>query len=126
MTLIAVNREAQGVGMLLIAAGLSGPLVALLGWGLGLPGAVAGVPLVAFGLLVAGYRRLAGEGRQPGWHHHLGRPLLAAAAMVPVCWLLEPIHVLVAVLGGAVAYLAALAALGGLNRRDFRMILRDR
>lgn len=124
-TLIALNREASGVRMLLLAAVVSGPLVATLGWAFGLPGAVAGVPLVALGLLGAGYYRLACEGRQPSWHHHLGRPLLAALAMVPVCLALKPVHVLAAVGGGALTYLAALTALGGLRASDFRTILRD-
>jgi O-antigen/teichoic acid export membrane protein len=125
-TLIALNREAAGVRMLLAAAVLSGPVVAGLRWGFGLPGAAVGVPLVALGLLVAGYRRLASEGRRPAWHHHLGRPLLAALAMVPVCLLLVRVHVLVAVAGGALTYGAALTALGGLRRSDFRTILRGR
>lgn len=125
-TLIALNREATGVRMLLLAAGATGPLVAALGWAFGLPGAVAAVPLVALGLLAAGYRRLAAEGRQPRWHHHLGRPLLACAVMIPACLALARWHVLAGILGGGVTYLAALTALGGLRRDDFRVILRDR
>lgn len=115
-SLIALNREWAGVRMLLGAAAVSGPLVALLRWGFGLPGAAVGVPLVAAGLLLAGWWRLAAEGRQPAWHHHLGRPLLASLAMVPVCLVLAPVHLLAAIAAGAGTYVAALAVLGGLPR----------
>ena len=65
------------------------------------------------GLVLAGYGCLAREGRQPAWHHHLARPVLASLAMVPVCLALQRFHVLLSVLGGAVTYIAMWLALGG-------------
>ena len=83
--------------------------------------------LIGLALVVAGYALLARIGRQPAWHHHLARPLGASLAMVPVCLLLERWHVLSAVLGGALTYVIALTALGGLRRADLRALLsRDR
>jgi O-antigen/teichoic acid export membrane protein len=122
-TLIAVNREALSVRLLLFGAAGSGPLIAVLCWGFGLPGASAAVLIIGSSLLLAGYLCLAREGRQPAWHHHLGRPLAASAAMVPVCLLLVRWHVLAAIGGGAVTYLTALSALGGLRRDDLRVVL---
>ena len=81
----------------------------------GLPGASLGVLLVGLGLVLTGYGCLAREGRQPAWHHHLARPLLASLAMVPVCLALKHYHVLLAVLGGAITYVAFWVALGGLR-----------
>ncbi len=121
--LIALNRESAGVRLLLTGAVGSVPLVALLWIGFGLPGAASASILTGLGLAVAGYVRLAREGRQPAWHHHLGRPLLAATAMVPACLALKDLHVVVAIVGGAAIYLIALAALGGLKREDVRTIL---
>ena len=71
--------------------------------------------LVGLGLVLAGYGCLAREGRQPAWHHHLARPVLASLAMVPVCLALKHYHVLLAVLGGALTYIAVWLALGGLR-----------
>ena len=99
-TLIAVNRESVGVRLLLAGALASGPLVAVLCSLFGLPGASMAVLLIALGLVVAGYGCLAREGRQPAWHHHLGRPLAASLVMVPVCLLLVQWHVLAASSGG--------------------------
>jgi O-antigen/teichoic acid export membrane protein len=125
-TLIALNREMAGVRSLVAAAIGIGPLVALLmKLGLGLPGAALGVLLVGLGLVLAGYGCLAREGRQPAWHHHLLRPVAASAIMVPVCRALVQHHVLIAVLGGAITYIAVLLALGGLRQtRLWRKVLR--
>ena len=121
--LIATNRESSGVRLLALGAIGSGPLVAgLLGW-FGLPGASVGLVAVALVLVVAGYVCLARESRQPAWHHHLLKPTLASLVMVPVCWLLLPVHLLAAILGGVLAYAVALIAVGGLNRADIRAIL---
>jgi O-antigen/teichoic acid export membrane protein len=114
-TLIALNRETVGVRSLVTAAVCIGPLVLLLNWRFGLPGAALAVLLVGLGLVVAGYGCLAREGRQPAWHHHLARPLLASLAMIPVCQYLQRYHVLLAVLGGAVSYIVVWIALGGLR-----------
>jgi O-antigen/teichoic acid export membrane protein len=122
--LIALDRESSGVRSLLIAAVVSAPIVAVLRQGFGLPGAALSVPLVALGLAVAGYRRLAAEGRAPAWHHHLVRPLLAALAMVPVCLALQRIHLLAAIAGGGLAYGACLILLGGLRATDLALLLR--
>jgi O-antigen/teichoic acid export membrane protein len=113
-TLIAVNREVVGVRLLVGGAVVSGPLVALFCSLWGLPGASLAVLLIALGLVLAGYGCLAREGRQPAWHHHLGRPLAAATAMVPACLILQHWHVLAAVAGGAAAYAVAVTVLGGL------------
>jgi O-antigen/teichoic acid export membrane protein len=125
-TLIALNREAVGVRSLVAAAVGIGPLVAVLRMRFGLAGAAAGVLLVGLALVLAGYVCLAREGRQPAWHHHLGRPLLASMVMVPVCLVLQRhSHVLVAVAGGAVTYIAMWLALGGLGHtRLWRDVLR--
>lgn len=122
-TLIALNRESSGVRLLLFGAAGSVPLVVSMRHCFGLPGASAASVLIGLLLTVAGHRRLAVLGRQPAWHHHLARPLGATAVMVPVCLVLVRAHVLLAVVGGALAYFAALAALGGLRRADLRTIL---
>jgi O-antigen/teichoic acid export membrane protein len=122
-TLIAVNREGAGVRLLLSGAAASAPLVAISCWCFGLPGAAAAVLVIGLSLVVAGYLLLASEGREPEWHHHLGRPLAAALAMVPVCLFLARWHVLVGVAGGALAYLATIWAIGGLRPDDLRAIL---
>jgi O-antigen/teichoic acid export membrane protein len=114
-TLIALNRETVGVRSLVAAALGIGPLVAVLRLGFGLPGAALGVLLVGLGLVLTGYGCLAREGRQPAWHHHLARPLVASALMVPVCLALQRFHVLLAVLGGALTYILVWLALGGLQ-----------
>ena len=121
--LIATNRESSGVWLLGAGAIASGPLVALLLAGFGLPGAAVGLGAVAFLLAIAGYGCLAREGRQPAWHHHLLRPLLASLAMIPACSALLPIHLGLAILGGAAAYGLTLLAIGGLRRDDFRALL---
>ncbi|WP_076350450.1 oligosaccharide flippase family protein [Paludisphaera borealis] len=114
-TLIALNRETVGVRSLVLGAVGIGPLVFLLRWQFGLWGASAGVLLMGLALVLTGYRSLVREGRQPIWHHHLGRPLAASLAMVPVCLVLQRWHVLLAVSGGALAYAVALLAMGGFH-----------
>lgn len=121
--LIALNREAAGVRMLLGAAVVIGPLTAFLRLRFGLEGAAVSVVIVALLLTIAGYRSLKAAGRAPAWHHHLGAPLLASAAMVPACLWLAQWHVLLAVAGGGVVYLAALALLQGLPTRELRHLI---
>ncbi len=115
-TLIALNRETVGVGSLVVAALGIGPLVYLMRTQFGLVGATAAVLIVGLMLVLAGFHSLAREGRQPAWHHHLGRPLIASLAMAPVCLFLVRWHVVPAVLGGALTYLLVLLATGGLDR----------
>ena len=116
-TLIAVNRESVGVRLLLAGARALGPAGGRHVLPLRAARGSTAVLLIALGLVVAGYGCLAREGRQPAWHHHLGRPLAASLVMVPVCLLLAQWHVLAAVTGGAVTYAVTLTALGGLRRR---------
>jgi O-antigen/teichoic acid export membrane protein len=115
-TLIALNRESVGVRSLVLAAAGIGPLVAVFRLGFGLPGAAAAVLLLGSALVLAGYGSLAREGRQPAWHHHLGRPLAASLVMALVCLILVRWHVMLAVAGGAVAYGIVLLSIGGLHR----------
>ena len=121
--LIATNRESSGVWLLAAGAIGSGPLVAALLVSFGLPGASVGLGLVALVLVVAGYSCLARESRQPAWHHHLLQPTIAALVMIPVCQFLLPVHLLAAIGGGALAYIMALAAIGGLKRSDLDAVL---
>jgi O-antigen/teichoic acid export membrane protein len=115
-TLIALNRESVGVRSLVVAALGIGPLVAAFRIVVGLPGAAVAVLLLGSGLVVAGYGSLAHEGRQPAWHHHLARPLVASMVMVVACLILVRWHVLIAVAGGAVTYGVVLLCIGGLHR----------
>ncbi len=121
--LIALNRESAGVRLLAAGALGSGPLVALSLWKFGLMGASFAMVAIALSLVLAGYGCLAREDRHPAWHHHLSRPLAASIVMVPVCLILLRWHVLAAVIGGAVAYVIALAALGGLRRSHLAILL---
>jgi O-antigen/teichoic acid export membrane protein len=121
--LIALNREKAGVRLLVIGAIASGPLVAVSYALFDLAGASGAIVLIAALLCIAGYVCLAREGRQPAWHHHLGRPLAASAVMVAVCLALKDVHVLLAVACGAAAYVASLTALGGLRRSDIAAVL---
>jgi O-antigen/teichoic acid export membrane protein len=114
-TLIALNRERVGVRTLVAGALVLVPLVTVLRLKFGLAGAAMGVLLVGLGLVLTGYGCLAREGRQPAWHHHLLRPVLASLAMIPICLALKPYHVLVAVAGGAITYAGVWVALGGLR-----------
>ncbi|WP_235963635.1 oligosaccharide flippase family protein [Tautonia rosea] len=122
--LIALNREAAGVRMLIGAAVLIGPLTAVFRLQFGLVGAAEAVLIVASLLTLAGYRRLRAEGRAPAWHHHLGPPLLASLMMVPVCLVLALWHVVPAVLGGAAVYLGTLVLLNALPMTELRCLLR--
>src|SRR5262249_32057424 len=122
-SLIALNRESAGVRLLLVGAAGSVPMVALLRWGFGLPGAAVASIVTGLALACAGYWRLSREGRAPAWHHHLARPALASGVMVAAGLALGRQHVLVGVLGGAVAYGLALLALGGLRSEDVRVAL---
>jgi O-antigen/teichoic acid export membrane protein len=108
--LIALNRESAGVRLLLAGALTLVPLVALLRWMFGLPGAAAAVLVVGLALVVAGHRCLACLGRQPSWHHHLPQPLLASLAMVPACLVVARYQPLAAVPVGAVIYFLTLSA----------------
>ena len=123
-SLIALNREAAGVKLLMIGAICSAPLVVALRWGFGLAGAASAVLVIGFGLVVAGYLCLSREGRQPSWHHHLLRPLVASLAMVPVCLSLRDQMLLIPILAGAATYLVVLTLMGGLRREDLRFLLR--
>jgi hypothetical protein len=73
--------------------------------------------------VTAGHWRLACEGRQPAWHHHLARPLLASAVMAPVCLLLARHHLGAAVAGGAGVYGLSLVAFGGVRVGEIRTLL---
>ncbi len=121
--LIAQNRESSGVGLLAAGALGSGPLVALMLAQFGLSGASFAIVAIALGLVIAGHGRLAREGRQPAWHHHLARPLAASAVMVPACLILLRWHILASVIGGAMAYTVALAAFGGLRWSELRIVI---
>lgn len=116
-SLIAMNRESAGVRLLVWGALFAAPLIGGFRWKFGLPGASVAVLLLGLGLVVAGYTCLMRERRQPAAHHHLARPLVASALMVPVCLGFLRIHVAVAVAAGALTYLLALKLMGGL---DFR------
>ena len=124
--LIALNREAAGVRMLMWAALVIGPLTAVLRVQFDLVGASASVVIVGLLLTFCGYRRLAEEGRAPAWHHHLGVPILASMAMVPACLLLARWHVLLSVAGGAMVYVLVLALLRALPSNELRALLRAR
>ncbi len=114
-TLIALNRESVGVRTLVAGAIGIVPLVALMRLTFGLPGASLAVIVIGLGLVLTGYGCLVREGRQPAWHHHLARPVLASLTMIPVCLALKHFHVLLAVAGGAITYAAFWVALGGLR-----------
>jgi O-antigen/teichoic acid export membrane protein len=122
-TLIAINREAAGVRLLMIGAAVSAPLVAAMKWAFGLEGAAIAVLIVGLGLVLAGYACLAREGRQPKWHHHLAKPLLASLAMVPVCLLLKGWLLPIPVFCGALVYVLALGLLGGFHCKDIRNLM---
>ncbi|ODU00934.1 MAG: hypothetical protein ABS79_02560 [Planctomycetes bacterium SCN 63-9] len=114
-TLIALNRETVGVRSLVSAAVLICPLIVVLRLAFGMPGAILGVLLIGLGLVLTGYSCLAREGRQPAWHHHLARPVIASLGMIPVCLILLKWHVLLAVVGGGLAYCAILLGIGGMR-----------
>ena len=121
--LIATNRESSGVWLLGAGAIGSGPLIAFLLARFGLPGATFGLGVIALVLVIAGYACLARVGRQPIWHHHILRPVVASLVMIPVCWILTSTHLLVSIGGGAIAYGLTLLAIGGLRRADLLALL---
>jgi O-antigen/teichoic acid export membrane protein len=124
--LIALNRESVGVRSLVLAAIGIGPLVRVFRVYFGLPGAAMAVNLLGLGLVLAGYGSLAREGRQPAWHHNLGRPLAACLVMGPVCLILHRGHVAWTVLAGALTYFVTLICLGGLKwTRSWRSTFRS-
>jgi O-antigen/teichoic acid export membrane protein len=112
-TMIAMNRERAAVRILVGGAAVSMPCIAAGHWAFGLAGASVAVASTALGLVVASYRCLAAEGRQPARHHHVLRPALAASAMAPVCLLVLRVHLFLAVAAGAAAYLVTLYLIGG-------------
>lgn len=113
--LIARNREAQGLRLLLWGSACSPPLIAICGWSFGLVGASGAVVAIGLGLVAAGYLGLRQGACQPSAGHHLLRPLLASMAMAPVTLLVARVHVLAAVAAGGLTYLVALALMGGLK-----------
>jgi len=113
--LIATNRETQGLRLLAWGAACSAPLVALLHWRLGLLGAALAVLTIGVGLVVAGYFCLSRGPCRPAGHHHLGRPLLASAVMVPICLLALRVHVVASVGSGALTYAVVMRLIGGWN-----------
>lgn len=117
-TLIARNKESQGLRLLIWGAVCSLPLITFFQWRWGLPGASLAVLVIGLGLVLSGYLCLARERCQPSAHHHLARPLLASLVMAPVCLIGLRWHVVSAVLGGALVYLLTLKTIGGL---DFRL-----
>jgi O-antigen/teichoic acid export membrane protein len=119
-SLIAMDRESEGVRLLVWGSICSAPMIAALRWWLGLPGASLGVLLIGVGLVAAGYARLAAWRCQPSGFY-LWRPLVASAVMTPVCLAAAGAHVLLAVLLGGVAYLVTLRLIGGLEFRDFTL-----
>ena len=121
--LIAFNREAVGVRMLITGAVVSGPFVAVLLTRFGLLGAAGSIVLTALALSVAGYVCLAREGRNPKWHHHVIRPLVASAAMAFACMALKDVHVVLTIVAGAFVYLTTLWAIGGISRSDIHALL---
>ena len=116
-SLIAMNRESQGLKLLAWGSLCSGPMIALMHWRLGLPGASLAVLVIGLGLVIAGYCCLAVGPCRPSAHHHLARPLFASLVMSLICVLGLRIHVVVAVVAGAVSYLITMKLIGGL---DFR------
>lgn len=115
--LIAMNKESQGLRLLIWGAVTSVPMIALFQSRWGLPGASVAVLVIGLGLLLTGYFCLARGNCQPSGHHHLARPLVASMVMVPVCLAALKWHVVLAVLAGTMAYLMTLKFIGGL---DFR------
>jgi O-antigen/teichoic acid export membrane protein len=114
-TLIATNRESQGLRLLVWGTACSAPLIALFQWRLGLPGAASAVLVIGLGLVAAGYYCLSRGPCRPAGHHHLARPLIASAVMVPVCLVSLRFNVVSAVTAGAVSYLLVMKLIGGLD-----------
>jgi O-antigen/teichoic acid export membrane protein len=111
--LIATNREAAGLRLLVGGAVASAPCIALGYGGFGMTGAACAVLGLAIVLVCAGYLCLAREGRAPAGHHHIVRPLISSLAMVPFCLWLKDFNVLLAVAVGAAVYLLVMTLVGG-------------
>jgi O-antigen/teichoic acid export membrane protein len=118
-TLIAMNRESQGMRLLLWGSIFSAPLIAVFHWRLGLPGAAMAVLVIGLGLVAAGYSCLWDCRCRPPVHHHVARPAVASVFMIPACLLGLQVHVVVAVLAGALTYLLTMNLIGGL---DFQIV----
>ncbi len=121
--LIALNREALGMRILIAAALVTGPIAGLLWMQWGLHGAVVSVPVVGLVLFGLGYHQLAIADRAPSWHHHLAKPAIASMAMVPVALWIAQWHVLPAIAGGALTYCVVLTLIGGLSQTDLQRLL---
>ena len=113
--LIAMNREAQGLRLLICGSMCSAPLIALLGWSLGLVGASGAVLAIGVALVIAGHYGLKQGNCEPSVGRHLLKPAVAALVMAPVTLLAARVHVLVAVGAGGLTYLIALGLMGGLR-----------
>ncbi len=122
--LIAWSREELGSRLLFLGAIGSVPLVLGLHAAFGLPGAAAAPVIVGFGLVLLGHACLARIGRAPRWGEQLVRPLLACGVMALACRILLQVHVLAAVVGGALVYVLALVAVGGVTLGEVRALLR--
>ncbi len=114
-SLIAMNRESQGLKLLASGSLCSGPMIALLHWRFGMPGASLAVLVIGLGLVIAGYCCLALGPCRPSGHHHLARPVVASLVMSLACVLGLRMHVVVAVVAGAICYLLTMKLIGGLD-----------
>lgn len=114
-SLIAMNRESQGLRLLAWGSVCSAPLIAVFGWGFGLVGASTAVLAIGLVLVLVGYLGLRQGGCEPSAGHHVLRPLVASLAMAPVTLVSARLHVAVAVLAGAATYLVVLRLIGGLS-----------
>lgn len=113
--LIARNREAAGVRLLVGGAAVTVPSIAIGYMWMGFIGASTAVLGLGLVLAVAGFLCLAREGQAPAPHHHVVRPLIASAAMLPVCLAMGERSVPVVVLAGGTVYVVVLAAIGGFH-----------
>jgi O-antigen/teichoic acid export membrane protein len=123
--LIALNREQSGLRMIVLAAVLAGPLAAVMRHYFGLEGASASMLVVGLGLLLAGHLRLRLDDRAPAWHHHVAKPLVGSAMMVPVCLLLAQWSVVLAIAGGAAVYVGMIVFLNGIQPDELKAIVRQ-
>jgi O-antigen/teichoic acid export membrane protein len=121
-SLIALGKEWLGMRLLPLGALASALLAVLLTRAFGLPGACIAQLVTGALLALAGYFSLARLGRGPTWHHQLARPLVASLAMVPVVLVLSRHHVITSIAGGALTYLIALVAVGGIRRDELRRL----
>ncbi|GAC1450034.1 MAG: flippase [Isosphaeraceae bacterium] len=114
-SLIAMNKETQGLRLLVCGSACSAPLIAFFQWRFGLIGAPWAVLLLSLGLVLSGYLCLHRGRCAPQAHHHLLRPLIASGAMVPIALLGLRVHVGFAILAGALGYAIVLKILGGME-----------